>query len=156
MRTAPRLCEVYPGVCFTTEEIARKTSVGVAGECQLARWKRNIQNRAVSRKLITYPPVPSIRIIHPAASVWPIIYPTVSPATINHPAVSVWPIIHPTVSPPTFNQPNVSVWPIIYPTVSVVTIIHPALSLWPIIHPNVSVMTIQLSWYGRLFIQLSL
>jgi len=41
----PRLCEVYPGICLTTEEKARKTSVRVAGECQLARWQHNIQNR---------------------------------------------------------------------------------------------------------------
>ena len=24
MRTVPRLCDVYPGICFTTEEKARK------------------------------------------------------------------------------------------------------------------------------------
>jgi len=40
----PRLCEVYSGICLTTEEKARKkTSVRVAGECQLAK---NIRNRA--------------------------------------------------------------------------------------------------------------
>jgi len=40
----PRLCEVYPGICLTTEEKKHgKTSVGVAGECQLAK---SIQNRA--------------------------------------------------------------------------------------------------------------
>jgi len=33
----PRLCELYPGICLTTEEKHGKTSVGVAEECQLAR-----------------------------------------------------------------------------------------------------------------------
>ena len=41
----PSLCELYPGICLTTEEKARKNSVRVAEECQLARWKQNIQNR---------------------------------------------------------------------------------------------------------------
>jgi hypothetical protein len=33
-------------ICLTTEERHGKTSVRVAEECQLARWKKNIQNRA--------------------------------------------------------------------------------------------------------------
>jgi hypothetical protein len=39
----PRLCEVYPGICLTTEEKHGETSVRVAGECQLAK---SMQNRA--------------------------------------------------------------------------------------------------------------
>ena len=47
VRAVPRLCKLYPGVCLTTEEKSRKkTSVMVAEECQLARLKHNIQNRA--------------------------------------------------------------------------------------------------------------
>jgi len=41
----PRLYELYPAMCLTTEEKQGKTSVRVAEECQLARWKQNIQNR---------------------------------------------------------------------------------------------------------------
>jgi hypothetical protein len=37
VRAVLRLCEVYPGICLTTEEKARKTSVRVAEECQLTR-----------------------------------------------------------------------------------------------------------------------
>jgi len=33
----PRLCEEYPGICLTTEEKSRKTSVRVAGEWQYLR-----------------------------------------------------------------------------------------------------------------------
>jgi hypothetical protein len=29
----PRLCELYPGICFTTEEKSRKTSVRVVKKC---------------------------------------------------------------------------------------------------------------------------
>jgi predicted solute-binding protein len=29
----PRLCELYPGICLTTEEKARKTSVRVVEKC---------------------------------------------------------------------------------------------------------------------------
>jgi len=37
VRTVPRLGELYPGICLTTEEKHGKTSVRVAEECQLAR-----------------------------------------------------------------------------------------------------------------------
>jgi hypothetical protein len=33
VRTVPRLCELYPGICLTTEEKARKTPVRVVGKC---------------------------------------------------------------------------------------------------------------------------
>jgi hypothetical protein len=36
MQTVLRLCEVYPGICLTTEEKQGKPSVIVTGECQLA------------------------------------------------------------------------------------------------------------------------
>jgi len=39
VRAVPRLYELYPGICLTTEEKAGKPSVRVAEECQLARWK---------------------------------------------------------------------------------------------------------------------
>ena len=45
MRAVQRLCELYRGICLTTEEKRGKTSVSVAEECQLARWKQNIQSR---------------------------------------------------------------------------------------------------------------
>jgi hypothetical protein len=32
MRAVPRLCELYPGICLTTEEKAQKTSVRLAEE----------------------------------------------------------------------------------------------------------------------------
>jgi hypothetical protein len=35
VRAVPRLCELYPGICLTTEENHGKTSVGVAEECHL-------------------------------------------------------------------------------------------------------------------------
>ena len=41
----PRLCELYPGTYLTTEKKHGKPSVRVAEECQMARWKQNIQNR---------------------------------------------------------------------------------------------------------------
>jgi len=37
------LCELCPDIFLTTEEKARKTSVRVAEECQLPRWKQNMQ-----------------------------------------------------------------------------------------------------------------
>jgi hypothetical protein len=37
VQAVPHLCGFYPGICLTTEEKARKTSVRVAEECQLAR-----------------------------------------------------------------------------------------------------------------------
>jgi hypothetical protein len=37
VRAVPHLCVFYPGICLTTEEKARKTSVTVAEKCQLAR-----------------------------------------------------------------------------------------------------------------------
>ena len=37
VRAMPRLRELYPDICLTIEEKARKTSVRVAEECQLAR-----------------------------------------------------------------------------------------------------------------------
>jgi hypothetical protein len=44
MRTVPRFFFFFPGICFATEGKGRKkTSVRVAGECQLAK---SIQNRA--------------------------------------------------------------------------------------------------------------
>jgi hypothetical protein len=33
VRAVPRLCELYPGICLTTEEKARKTSVSVVEKC---------------------------------------------------------------------------------------------------------------------------
>jgi len=39
----PRLCDVYPGICLTTEEKHGKPSVRVAGECQLTK---SMQSRA--------------------------------------------------------------------------------------------------------------
>jgi len=44
VRAVPRLCELYSGICLTAEGKHGKTLVGVAEECQLARWKQNIQN----------------------------------------------------------------------------------------------------------------
>jgi hypothetical protein len=42
----PRLCELYPGICLTTNEKAwENLTVRAAEECKLARWKQNIQNR---------------------------------------------------------------------------------------------------------------
>jgi hypothetical protein len=38
VRATPCLCGLYPGICLTTEEKARKTSVRVAEECQLVQW----------------------------------------------------------------------------------------------------------------------
>ena len=37
VRAVPRLCELYPRICLTTEEKHRKTSVSVHEECHLAR-----------------------------------------------------------------------------------------------------------------------
>jgi uncharacterized integral membrane protein len=38
VRAGPRLCELYPGICLTTEEKAgEKTSGRVEEECQLAQ-----------------------------------------------------------------------------------------------------------------------
>jgi hypothetical protein len=37
VRAVPRLCELYPGICLTTDEKIGKTSVRVAEECHLAR-----------------------------------------------------------------------------------------------------------------------
>jgi hypothetical protein len=37
---APSLGDVYPGICLTTEKKHGKTSVRIAGECQLARKYR--------------------------------------------------------------------------------------------------------------------
>ena len=39
VRAVPRLCELYPGICLTTEEKAGTTPVRVTEECQLARWR---------------------------------------------------------------------------------------------------------------------
>jgi hypothetical protein len=33
LRAVPSLCELYPGICITTEEKARKTSVRVIEKC---------------------------------------------------------------------------------------------------------------------------
>jgi hypothetical protein len=33
VRTVPRLCELYPGICLTTKEKARKSSVRVVEKC---------------------------------------------------------------------------------------------------------------------------
>jgi hypothetical protein len=38
VRAVPRYCELYPGICLTTEEYHGKTSVRVAEECQLALY----------------------------------------------------------------------------------------------------------------------
>jgi len=38
VRAVSRLCEIYPDICLTTEEKARKTSVRVAEKCQIARF----------------------------------------------------------------------------------------------------------------------
>jgi len=35
VRAVTRLCELYTGICLTTEETHGKTSVKVAEECQL-------------------------------------------------------------------------------------------------------------------------
>ena len=48
MRAVPQLCELYLGICLATEELRKKhwkTSVRIAEECQLARWKQNMQTR---------------------------------------------------------------------------------------------------------------
>jgi hypothetical protein len=37
MRAVPRLCELYPGICLTTEEKHGKTSVRVAEEHPLKK-----------------------------------------------------------------------------------------------------------------------
>jgi hypothetical protein len=37
VRAVSRLCEMYPGICFTTEGKHGKTSVMATEECQLAR-----------------------------------------------------------------------------------------------------------------------
>jgi hypothetical protein len=47
VRALPRLCELYPGICLTTEEKARKTSVRVAARTSQAdtvQYKNNKQH----------------------------------------------------------------------------------------------------------------
>ena len=41
----PVFAGLYPGICLTIEEKARKNLSQGTEECQLARWKENIQNR---------------------------------------------------------------------------------------------------------------
>jgi hypothetical protein len=46
VRAVPRLCELYPGLCLTTEEKHRKTSVRVAARTSQAdtvQYKNNEQ-----------------------------------------------------------------------------------------------------------------
>ena len=40
MRTVPRLCELYPGICFTTEKKARKNLS--QGKKNLSQGKKNL------------------------------------------------------------------------------------------------------------------
>ena len=46
VRAVPRLCELYPAFALQLRKKHRKTSLRVAEECQMARWKLNIENRA--------------------------------------------------------------------------------------------------------------
>jgi hypothetical protein len=46
VRAVPRLCELYPGICLTTEEKERKTSDGVAActsQADTVQFKKNEQ-----------------------------------------------------------------------------------------------------------------
>jgi len=45
VRAVPRLCVLYLEFALHLRKKHGKTSVKVAEECQLARWKQNIQNR---------------------------------------------------------------------------------------------------------------
>ena len=43
MRAVPRLCEFYPGICFTTEEKARENPS--QGKKNLSQVKKNLNQR---------------------------------------------------------------------------------------------------------------
>jgi hypothetical protein len=45
VRAAPRLCEFYPGICFTTEEKARKNLS--QGKKNLSQVKKNLSQSTV-------------------------------------------------------------------------------------------------------------